>query len=59
MIELPAIFIASLKVDTMYLMSGKAEFIDYIRTNDDEISNFVGAKLATTQMLPLPQPSLC
>ena len=38
------------EVDTMYLMSGKAEFIVIIygRTMQ-EISNFVGAKLATTQ----------
>ncbi len=37
------------EVDTMYLMSGKSEFIVIIygRTMQ-EISNFVGAKLATT-----------
>lgn len=38
------------EVDTMYLMSGKSEFIVIIygRTMQ-EISNFVGAKLATTE----------
>lgn len=38
------------EVDTMYLMSGKSEFLVMIygRTMQ-EISNFVGAKLATTE----------
>lgn len=37
------------EVDTMYLMSGKSEFIVIIYGKTmQEISNFVGAKLATT-----------
>ena len=37
------------EVDTMYLMSGKSEFIVMIYGKTmQEISNFVGAKLATT-----------
>ena len=37
------------EVDTMYLMSGKSEFIVIIYgTTLQEVSNFVGSKLATT-----------